>query len=118
MVAAEKFDDYQLDIVYIDAVHDLVNIINDIYAWLPKIRNGGIICGHDYIAAFKEMATAIKMIFQDDLQLLIKNPDIPALSYKNTDQGGNWWVEVNEDKRKLFMDRTEKEFDYLIGKVK
>lgn len=117
VVAAEKFDDYQLDIVYIDAVHDLVNIINDIYAWLPKIRNGGIICGHDYIAAFKEMATGVDMIFQDDLQLLIKNPDIPALSYKNTDQGGNWWVDINHENRGVYMDRVENEFDYLLGKV-
>lgn len=115
--ASKILADYGLDIVYIDAVHDLVNIVNDIYAWLPKIRDGGIISGHDYIAAFREMATAIDMIFGDDLNLLIKNPDIPALSYKNTDQGGNWWVEINEDKRKLFMDRTKKEFDYLIGKV-
>ena len=116
--AAATFHDGELDIVYIDAVHDLVNIVNDIYYWLPKIRNGGVISGHDYIAAFREMATAIDMIFGDDLNLLIKNPDIPALSYKNTDQGGNWWVDVNEDNRKLFIDRTEKEFDYLIGKVK
>lgn len=116
--ASKIFDDYQLDIVYIDAVHDLENIVNDIYFWLPKIRNGGIISGHDYIAAFREMATGIDMIFGDDLNLLIKNPDIPALSYKNTDQGGNWWAEITEDKRKLFMDRTKKEFDYLLGKVK
>ena len=106
-----------LDIVYIDAVHDLVNIVNDIYVWLPKIRNGGIISGHDYIGAFKEMATGLEMIFGDDLNLLVKNPDIPALSYKNTDQGGNWWVDIDKKKRNLFMGRIENEFDYLLGKV-
>lgn len=36
------------DIVYIDACHDYKSVRNDIEIWIPKIRNGGIIAGHDY----------------------------------------------------------------------
>lgn len=37
-----------LDMVYIDANHSYETTKEDIEIWLPKIRVGGIICGHDY----------------------------------------------------------------------
>lgn len=47
--AAKDFEDESLCFVYIDANHDLPSVINDIHAWLPKIKRSGICCGHDYI---------------------------------------------------------------------
>ena len=38
----------ELDLVYIDADHGYQAVKDDIKAWMPKIRKGGIICGHDY----------------------------------------------------------------------
>ncbi len=46
--AAKRFDDRSLDFVYIDANHDLANVIKDLVAWAPKVRKGGIISGHDF----------------------------------------------------------------------
>jgi hypothetical protein len=48
-VAAEQFDEQSLDFVYIDAAHDYENARRDMEAWLPKIRPGGIMAGHDYM---------------------------------------------------------------------
>lgn len=45
---AKDFDDGSLDAVYIDANHRFEYVTADIHAWLPKIRKGGIISGHDY----------------------------------------------------------------------
>lgn len=49
VTAAHKFANNSLDFVYIDAAHDFVNVVNDLNAWTPKVRKGGIISGHDYV---------------------------------------------------------------------
>jgi predicted O-methyltransferase YrrM len=46
---ATRFPDASLDWVYLDGNHDLLHVIQDLYAWLPKIRPGGIISGHDFL---------------------------------------------------------------------
>uniref|UniRef100_A0A383WBA9 O-methyltransferase domain-containing protein n=1 Tax=Tetradesmus obliquus TaxID=3088 RepID=A0A383WBA9_TETOB len=37
-----------LDYVYVDARHDYCGTLEDIQAWWPLIRPGGIMAGHDY----------------------------------------------------------------------
>lgn len=46
--AAKQVVDGGLDFVYIDARHDLEGVLEDLVAWVPKVRPGGIIAGHDY----------------------------------------------------------------------
>lgn len=46
--AASTFDDKSLNFVFIDAAHDYDNVKADIQAWMPKVKNGGILAGHDY----------------------------------------------------------------------
>lgn len=47
--AAKIFADNTLDFVYIDANHAYDFVREDIQAWLPKIKSGGYLCGHDYL---------------------------------------------------------------------
>lgn len=46
--AAARFPDGFADFVFIDANHTREFVRRDIDAWLPKIKPGGIIAGHDY----------------------------------------------------------------------
>ena len=41
--------DQSFDVVYIDAGHEYADLKRDIPAWLPKVRPGGLLCGHDYV---------------------------------------------------------------------
>lgn len=46
--AAKDFADASLDFVFIDADHSYEAVKADIQAWLPKVKPGGFISGHDY----------------------------------------------------------------------
>ncbi len=45
--AAKEIEDNSLDFVYIDAAHQKSNVLEDIAVWLPKVKKGGLIGGHD-----------------------------------------------------------------------
>lgn len=47
--AARDFEPASLDFAYIDAGHDLESVRADLAAWLPLVRPGGILAGHDYL---------------------------------------------------------------------
>jgi predicted O-methyltransferase YrrM len=46
--ASGIYDDESLDFVFIDAAHDYTSVKIDIRNWLPKVRKGGVLSGHDY----------------------------------------------------------------------
>ena len=45
--AAKKVEDHSLDFVFIDGNHSYEGVKSDIKLWLPKIKKGGFISGHD-----------------------------------------------------------------------
>lgn len=45
--AAKDFEDASLDFVFLDAAHDYESVSADIEAWLPKIKNRGVLAGDD-----------------------------------------------------------------------
>jgi len=73
-LAAEDVPDGSLDFVYIDATHTYAAICQDVKCWYPKVKDDGIICGHDYeycneagghIRGINEMGRIIKILPQD-----------------------------------------------------
>lgn len=45
--ASEQFEDESLDLVYVDGNHARKHVFDDLSAWYPKIKYGGILSGHD-----------------------------------------------------------------------
>lgn len=60
---ADKFGDRSVDFCFIDAGHDYESVKRDIAAWLPKIRVGGILAGHDYIPDYPGVMRAVDEAF-------------------------------------------------------
>ncbi len=73
--AAKRYADESLDFVYIDADHTYEALKEDIAAWFPKVKQGGILGGHDYCQAFPGVIKIVNEIF--------KSPNVEEIS---------WWV--------------------------
>ena len=48
MEAVDQYKDESLDFVFIDGNHSYEFVFNDIKYWLPKVKIGAVLAGHDY----------------------------------------------------------------------
>lgn len=64
--AASEFEDKSLDFVFLDGDHQTEKIRLDLKLWIPKIRNGGIITGHDYGSRCHGIKIAILEVFKEE----------------------------------------------------
>jgi len=60
--AAKNYPDQSIDFVFIDGDHSYNGCRRDIEAWLPKVKDGGVLAGHDY-GWHEPIRTAVKDIF-------------------------------------------------------
>jgi len=72
----------QVDFVYVDALHTYEGVRDDLRLWFPKIRDGGVIGGHDYgHPSFPGVKNAVDEFFA-------------RFGWEVRDEGeGVWWVE-------------------------
>jgi predicted O-methyltransferase YrrM len=78
--AAETFADGSLDFVWIDACHWYAQIREDISAWVPKVKPGGVVGGDDFSQdLFPSVVRAVQEAF-------------PAQIVHT--RGVSWWTEV------------------------
>lgn len=79
--ASENFGDRALDFVFIDAGHDYGSFSADLRAWLPKVKVGGVIAGHDHSHG------PIQQALEEQLP--------KAARYKPENKGDSWfWVKT------------------------
>lgn len=62
---ASQYPDEYFDIVYVDADHEYNGCKKDIESWLPKIKKGGYMVGHDYFRA-EGVKKAVNEIFSNN----------------------------------------------------
>jgi predicted O-methyltransferase YrrM len=70
--AASLFENESLDFVFIDGNHWYYYVKKDIEAWLPKIKKGGMISGHDYQEA--GVSTAVRETFGNMAEAFKESP--------------------------------------------
>ena len=60
------FPDGYFDMVYIDASHFYADVKRDIELWLPKVKKGKFMGGHDYAdGRFAGVKKAVNEVFSD-----------------------------------------------------
>jgi predicted O-methyltransferase YrrM len=70
---AGHFEDESVDFVYIDACHEYAKVRLDILAWIPKVKPGGVVAGHDYNASHRGVIRAVDEIFGKENVLVMKS---------------------------------------------
>ena len=68
--ALEFVADGSLDLVYVDGDHRYEGALADIKGWLPKIRKGGCMTGHDF--SFPTVRQALSEAFKGDYLALFQ----------------------------------------------
>lgn len=63
--AAKTYKDNSLDFVMLDASHEYEDIKNDIFAWYPKVKPGGVLSGDDFHSDWPGVIKAVQEIFQN-----------------------------------------------------
>lgn len=58
--AAATVPDGSLDFIYLDANHGESFVRQDLEAWTPKVRSGGIVAGHDFVSSAKKPWLEVK----------------------------------------------------------
>jgi hypothetical protein len=81
--AASRYKDGMFEFVYIDANHSYDAVSKDVRAWWPKIRVGGVLCGHDWADLWGDGVSVEKAVMDWATPL--------GLSV-TLDSGNNWYV--------------------------
>lgn len=91
---ASCFEEASLDAVFIDADHSLEAVYSDLKAWVPKVKEGGIIAGHDFDEP--GVKRAVEEYFE---------------GWRVETMGRCWWVRVEKEDLAL----KEREMDDLAS---
>jgi hypothetical protein len=86
---AKRIPDHTLDFVYIDADHAKEAVTKDLNAYLPKMKPGGIMAGHDYLDAIRSYGVfGVKSAVDEFVQT------VPHASFGTTQEGHATWIMI------------------------
>ena len=64
---AKEFNE-EIDFLYIDGDHRFWALLADLRDWVPKVRSGGLVCGHDWTSKHwkNEVQKAVRVWLEND----------------------------------------------------
>lgn len=87
--ASKKYDDNSFDFVFIDGDHTYDGCFNDIVAWYSKVKDGGILSGHDYF----EHTSAYKFgVIEAVNDFVNQNTEIGKIYVSNEKVAPCWFI--------------------------
>ena len=99
---APQIPDGSQDLVFIDADHGYESCKRDVLDWLPKVRVGGILCGHD--ADWPTVRQAVNEVFGYQYNII---------QHRGKDR--IWYVEVDEGL--LLHVKSSLEYHEVVGTI-
>jgi hypothetical protein len=111
--ASKKFEDKSLDFVFLDASHEYEDIKSDIQNWLPKVKPGGIIAGHDYYVDGYDWFPGVKQAVNEEL--------VGFEARENCFVYRVPFIQEKEDLKILFFGRSCREdvweYDFILNEI-
>jgi hypothetical protein len=92
--AAKNYQDNSLDFVFIDGDHSYEACKEDILAWLPKMKTGSILAGHDY-GWCPEVQNAVHDVLGQGIEKIEDQHGVRYKSYSDPWGEGCWMVQIN-----------------------
>jgi len=87
--AAKEFKDDLFDFGFLDACHLYETVREDLAAWYPKIKDGGIFAGHDYNSKMDRKGEwGVKKAVDEFCKLHDYSPQVIP--------GNVWWIKKGE----------------------
>lgn len=85
--AAKTFANESMDFIYVDARHDYAGVKEDMLAWWPKLKRGGLFAGHDFVpdGIIKEGDFGVQKAVKELAEGWER--EIQSISSKNLDTG-------------------------------
>ena len=103
-IECKKFDNESLDFVYIDGNHSNDSVKEDIACWMPKVKKGGVLLGHDYgliCRVFVDLKVKVNKIYSDS-SWVIKVDEKIAKTVENS------FAEIVKTKNNLKLNENKK----------
>jgi len=69
-----------LDFIYIDSDHSYEGVMADLMAWVPKVKKGGIVAGHDFLNPAYGVSQAV-MEFTPEVNVVPEHKEEDASFY-------------------------------------
>jgi predicted O-methyltransferase YrrM len=63
-LAADVLAEVSADVIFLDGDHSFNGVSSDIQKYLPLVKKGGILCGHDYLPADLDVQGGIESVRQ------------------------------------------------------
>lgn len=79
---SDKIKDHSIDFLFIDGNHSMPYVLNELAAWIPKMKNDSILSGHDFSSSI-DIQEAVNIIFADKVVNFTESRD-------------SYWVQFGE----------------------
>jgi len=83
---AKQIPDASLGFVYLDACHTYEAVLEDLNAYLPKLKNGGIMAGHDFLNKTYGVEKAVYEFAS------LNNFDVNTIPEQSEENASFWFV--------------------------
>lgn len=98
--AARRFaiEEEAFDAVYLDAAHDVGSVTQDLAAWWPLVKDGGLFAGHDYLQGTRAEGYPADFGVKEAVDAFVHARQLD-LQVTSEDQFPTWWIHKPQTSR-------------------